>query len=99
MRVCSVCRRCYDASVAFCADETHPPLLDAREGAPTVIAGYRLESLLKEGDRNEVYRAIQTDSGHSCLISTISVDEEISEKFLREAKLDEALFHPSVVDT
>ncbi|MEP7147946.1 MAG: protein kinase [Acidobacteriota bacterium] len=99
MRVCSVCRRCYDDSVAVCGDEMHPPLSDLRDGSRDGIAGYRIESLVESSLGGEIYRAVRIDSGQSCLVRLLSADEKNTEQFLREAKLASSLFHPSIVDT
>jgi serine/threonine-protein kinase len=97
VKVCSVCQRCYDDSVAFCTEENHPSLSET-QGAPEMIAGYRLERLLESGVKNETYRARQLASGQNCLVRIIYATEYVDDH-LREAKLAATLFHPNVVDT
>jgi serine/threonine protein kinase len=98
MRVCSLCKRCYDDPVAFCTDESHPPLSETRDGSPEMIAGYRLHFLLESGAKSDTYRARQTESGQPCLIKILSADAQNSQQFLEEAKLAATFFHPNVVD-
>ncbi|MEO8573590.1 MAG: protein kinase [Pyrinomonadaceae bacterium] len=98
MKVCSVCGRCYDESVAFCTEENHPALSETHDGSLEMIAGYRLERLVETGVKIETYRARQLDSGQTCLIRILSATEYVDD-YLREAKLAATLFHPSVVDT
>lgn len=98
MKVCSVCRRCFDDSVVSCTEAGHPPLSETRYGRPEMIAGYRLDYLLESGFSSDIYRAGQTASGRSCRITILSTDPQSSQQFLGEAKIAAALFHPNVVD-
>lgn len=98
MRVCSLCRRCYNDSAGFCAEESHPPLSETRSGDPQMIAGYRLDHLLESGIKGDIYRARQMASGQPCSIRILIPDPQNRQQFLDEAKLASALFHPNVVD-
>lgn len=98
MRVCSLCRRCYDDSVGSCAEESHPPLSETRSGDPQMIAGYRFDQLLESGVKGDTYRARQTASGQSCRIRILTPGPPNRQQFLDDAKLASALFHPNVVD-
>src|SRR5689334_17165048 len=98
MRVCSICQRCYDDSVTHCSEEGHPALSETRDGSPEMIAGYRLDSLIRSGLKGDVYRAHQTASGASCLIRIVSTNEGSGEHFFSEAKLAITLIHPNIAD-
>jgi serine/threonine protein kinase len=98
MKVCSVCRRCYEDEVFSCTEEGHPSLEESRRGNCELIAGYRLESLIGSGSKGEVYRARRIDCSQSCRIKILPADTQNAEQFLFEAKLAAALFHPSTVD-
>ncbi|MEP7076049.1 MAG: protein kinase [Acidobacteriota bacterium] len=97
MRVCSVCRRCYDTDVFSCADESHPALSDLREGScEGIIAGYCLEILQDSGVKGESYLARHTASGRSCVVQ-IHVAHN-AEQFVNEAKIASGLFHSAAAD-
>ena len=98
MRVCSLCRRCYDDPVALCTEESHPPLLEIYNGGTEMVAGYRLDHLFESGVGANVYRARQITCDRSCLIKILQADQVNGQEFLREAKLAAALCHPNVVD-
>ena len=99
MRVCSFCRRCYADSIIACTDESHPALSETRKGDPEMVAGYSLDLLHEFTGSSETYRATQKISGQSCLIKILSTDGTEARKFLDEAKIATAFFHPNVADT
>ena len=98
MKVCSICHRCYDDSVASCGESEHPELSEARKGDTDIIAGYRLESMVGSGIKGETYRARRTDSDQPCLIKLISPNEEYKQRFLLDAKTATTIFNESIVD-
>jgi len=98
MKSCSSCQRCYDDAVVSCAEGGHPKLSNVREGTTEVIAGYRLEILLRTGLKDQTYRARRLDSDQPCLIKLVSTNEEYKQLFLRDAKTATTLFNQSVVD-
>ena len=98
MKSCSSCQRCYDDAVVCCAEVGHPKLSNVREGTTEVIAGYRLEILLRTGLKDQTYRARRLDSDQPCLIKLVSTNEEYKQLFLRDAKTATTLFNQSVVD-
>jgi serine/threonine protein kinase len=66
----------------------------------TVIAGYRLESLLAEGATGAVYLARDTQGGAvalKLLAPELARDERFRARFLRETELVGELDHPHVV--
>jgi serine/threonine protein kinase len=98
MKVCSLCRRCYDDIYPYCGVEGHPPLSETRSGHTEMVAGYKLEALLKSNARGQTYRASEIDSCQPCLIKILPADTVNGEGFLRDARIAAAFFHPNVVD-
>lgn len=96
MRVCSFCQRCYDDSAVSCVEASHPVLTESRAGGCEMIAGYHLEFLLESGGTYDLYRARHSVSGHSCFVRIISANENDSQRFLHDAMIASALFHPNV---
>ena len=75
--------------------------MDVRVG--TIIAGFRVESLLGEGAMGTVYLAEETTSGRRVALKLLSPelanDERFRARFLRETELAASLDHPHVVPT
>lgn len=59
MKICSVCQRCYENSVADC-EENHGSLVAARSGSREIIPNYRLDFLLERDATGETYRATRS---------------------------------------
>ena len=74
-------------------------------GVPTgtVVAGFRVESLLGRGAMAEVYRARDQASGEVVALKLLDEalvdDERFRRRFLRESELAKTLDHPHVVAT
>src|SRR5207253_6337917 len=73
--------------------------LEVRTG--TVLAGFRVESLLGEGAMGTVYLAQETSTGRrialKLLAPELARDERFRRRFLRETELAASLDHPHVV--
>jgi tRNA A-37 threonylcarbamoyl transferase component Bud32 len=69
----------------------------------TVLAGFRLESLIAEGATGAVYLATDTTQGTRAALKVLdpglSADERFRRRFLRESELAANLHHPHVVPT
>ena len=69
----------------------------------TVLAGFRVESLIAEGATGSVYLARDTTRGTCVALKVLdpglSADERFRRRFLRESELAESLHHPHVVPT
>jgi serine/threonine protein kinase len=69
----------------------------------TVLAGFRVESLLGAGAMGSVYLAEQTGTGRLIALKLLSPelarDERFRRRFLRETELAASLDHPHVVPT
>src|SRR3954447_16162364 len=79
----------------------HAMPMDVRVG--TIIAGFRVESLLGEGAMGTVYLAEETTSGRrvalKLLTPELANDERFRARFLRETELAASLDDPHVVST
>lgn len=75
--------------------------LEVRTG--TVLAGFRVESLLGEGAMGRVYLSEETTTGRrvalKLLAPELARDERFRRRFLRETELAASLNHPHVVAT
>jgi tRNA A-37 threonylcarbamoyl transferase component Bud32 len=69
----------------------------------TLLAGFRVESLLGEGAMGAVYLAAETISGRrvalKLLAPELARDERFRRRFLRETELATSLDHPHIVTT
>src|SRR6478672_11551408 len=69
----------------------------------SVLAGFRVESLLGEGATGTVYLAEETSTGRlvalKLLAPELARDERFRRRFLRETELAASLDHPHVVPT
>ena len=69
----------------------------------TVIAGFRVESLLGQGAMGTVYLAEETNTGRRVALKLLSPelarDERFRRRFLQETELAASLEHPHVVPT
>lgn len=69
----------------------------------TVIAGFRVESLIGEGAMGAVYLAEETRTGRRVALKLLGPelahDERFRRRFLRETELAASLHHPHVVPT
>src|SRR6266705_3275381 len=69
----------------------------------TVIAGFRVESLIGEGAMGAVYLAEDVTSGHrvalKLLAKELARDERFRQRFLRESQVAASLDHPHIVPT
>ncbi len=63
-----------------------------------MVAGYRLDFYLDAGRKGEIFRASRTDCGQPCRIRILATDAQHAQRFLGDAKLAAALFHPNVAD-
>ena len=70
-------------------------------GTGSVIAGFRVESLIGQGAMGAVYLARDTASGRpvalKLLTPELSQDERFRQRFLREAEIAGSLDHPHIV--
>ena len=68
----------------------------------TVVAGFRVESLVGRGAMGEVYRAVDQDGNVvalKLLDDSLAHDERFRRRFLRESQIAAGLHHPNIVPT
>jgi ABC-type oligopeptide transport system substrate-binding subunit len=69
----------------------------------TVVAGFRVESLIGEGAMGSVYLAEEASSGRGIALKVLGPelarDERFRQRFLRESQLAAGLHHPNIVAT
>jgi serine/threonine protein kinase len=99
MKVCSVCRRCYEDSALSCSEDNHDILSDARAGSLEVIPNYRLEALIESDAVSETFRAVNTILNKPYRIKIIapeSFDDAQKKRFLAETQALSTIIHPNV---
>ena len=98
MKICSVCKRCFDDTSGACADAGHPPLSVSLKGDPLMVPGYSLEQLSASSAKVDLYRAKRLDCGRHCLVRVVSADAQVREAFLRDAGLAAKIFDARLAD-
>ena len=87
MKVCSVCRNCYEDSVELCPADDHLPLTQTRPEGLEIVAGYRMNSRIESNFPTETYKATHLKSGKPVSIRVIKTEKA----FLKlEAELQKA---------
>ncbi len=100
MKVCSVCRRCYDDTVLSCTEENHESLIETRVPHAEIVPNYRLESLEETTPAGDIYRAASTILNKPYLIQIVApetFDDAARKQFLSEAQALSTIIHPNVV--
>jgi len=99
MKVCSVCRRCYEDSVFSCSEENHGQLATARVETREPVNNYLLETLLESSATGETFRAVNTILNKPYLIKIIApkyFDETQKKQFLKETQSLSAIIHSNI---
>jgi len=96
---CPQCGRCYDRSVAACADDASALLVSR---TPHVLAGrYRIDRRLGRGGMGTVYRALDTALDRQVAVKLVREDlvgrADTAARFQQEARAAAAFSHPNVV--
>ncbi len=99
MKICSVCHRCYEDSVADC-EENHGSLTAARLGSREMIANYRLDFLLERDATGETYRATRDGFDQVFIIKIFALnstsDTAQRQKIQSEAQAVSGVNHPNI---
>ena len=70
-------------------------------GVGTILAGFRVESLLGRGGMSTVYLAhdlrLKRRVALKVLAASLATDEEFRDRFLRESELAASIDHPHIV--
>jgi serine/threonine-protein kinase len=103
MKICPVCRHCYEDTDATCALGEHGALVPSRHGSRVVSDKYRLDRMLGRGGMGAVYAGMHIDlerpAAIKLLLPELVADPQALERFRREARAAARLNHPNVVDT
>jgi serine/threonine protein kinase/ketosteroid isomerase-like protein len=103
MKLCAVCRYCYDDTETVCARGDHGPLLPSRSGSRLIADKYRLERLLGRGGMGAVYAGthveLERPAAIKLLLPEFVSDQQAAERFRREARAAARLNHPNVANT
>ncbi|MEO6590338.1 MAG: serine/threonine-protein kinase, partial [Pyrinomonadaceae bacterium] len=95
MKVCSVCRQCYDDSVTICAADDNGSLVQARAGNCLSVEGYRIDFQMENDSPAELYRATHLASEKSVLIRFTKLPDSNSE-LQKEIETVAAINHPNL---
>ena len=103
MKICSVCRRCYEDTDTTCVAGDHGPLAPARPGTCLIADKYLLERLLGRGGMGAVYAGrhveLERPAAIKLLLPDLLSDPQALERFRREARAAARLNHPNIADT
>lgn len=95
MKICSVCRQCYDDSAAICTADDNGALIPARDGNCLSVEDYRLEFRLEQDFPAEIYKATHLASEKNVLIRFIKA-EDASDDLQTEIESVAVINHPNL---
>ncbi|HEV3468451.1 MAG TPA: protein kinase [Pyrinomonadaceae bacterium] len=102
MKLCPVCRYCYEDAETACA-RGHGILVPSRHGPCLITDKYRLVRLLGRGGMGAVYAGVHVEldrpAAVKLLLPDFLWDSQALERFRREARAAARLNHPNIVDT
>jgi serine/threonine-protein kinase len=103
MKICPICRYCYEDTDTVCTRGEHGELIATRHGTRLIADKYRLERLLGRGGMGAVYAGMHVElerpAAIKLLLPDLVSDTQALERFRREARAAARLNHPNVVDT
>ena len=103
MKICPICRRCYEDTDTKCAQADGSILVPSRPGSRVIDDKYRLDRLLGRGGMGAVYAALHVElerpTAIKLLLPDLISDEQALERFKREARAAARLNHPNVAGT
>jgi serine/threonine protein kinase len=103
MKICPICRRCYEDTDTKCARADRSILVPSRPGSRVIADKYRLDRLLGRGGMGAVYAALHVElerpTAIKLLLPDLISDEQALERFKREARAAARLNHPNVAGT
>gem|GEM_PF-5022653 len=100
MKVCTVCRKCYEDAAFSCSEENHESLIEVRAESCEIVPNYLLESLHESFAEGDIYRAVNTILKKPYFIKVIApeaIDAASKKQFSSEAQSLSAIIHPNVV--
>ncbi|HEY0077953.1 MAG TPA: protein kinase [Pyrinomonadaceae bacterium] len=103
MKICSICRQCFEDTEAACTNGDNGQLVQSRPGSCIIAEKYRLERLLGRGGMGAVYAGLHVElerpAAIKLLLPDLVSDPQALERFRREARAAARLNHPNVADT
>ena len=103
MKICPICRRCYEDTDTRCTEADRSILVASRPGSRVIADKYRLDRLLGRGGMGAVYAALHVELERPTAIKLLLPDqisdEQALERFKREARAAARLNHPNVAGT
>jgi serine/threonine protein kinase/ketosteroid isomerase-like protein len=103
MKICPICRHCYEDTDTKCAQADRSILVSSRPGSRVIDDKYRLDRLLGRGGMGAVYAALHVElerpTAIKLILPDLISDEQALERFKREARAAARLNHPNVAGT
>ncbi len=103
MKICPICRCCYEDTDTKCTQADRSILVSSRPGSRVIDDKYRLDRLLGRGGMGAVYEALHVElerpTAIKLLLPDLISDEQALERFKREARAAARLNHPNVAGT
>jgi serine/threonine protein kinase/ketosteroid isomerase-like protein len=103
MKICPICRCCYEDTDTRCSQADRSILVPSRPGSRVIDDKYRLDRLLGRGGMGAVYEALHVElerpTAIKLLLPDLISDEQALERFKREARAAARLNHPNVAGT
>jgi len=103
MKICRICRRCYEDAETACDIAEHGQLAHARPGPRLIVEKYRLDRLLGRGGMGAVYAGTHVELERPVAVKMLLPDSFSDplalERFRREARAAARLNHPNVANT
>ncbi|MCA1591852.1 MAG: protein kinase [Acidobacteria bacterium] len=103
MKICPICKYCYEDTDAVCTRGDHGELIPSRHGSRIIAEKYKLDRLLGRGGMGAVYAGMHVELERmvavKLLLPDLVSDTQALERFRREARAAARLNHPNVVDT
>lgn len=94
MKVCSVCRKCYNDLATVCTED-NGSLIQVRDGDCLSVEGYRIDFRVESDSSDELYRATHLDSEKSVLIRFIKTGDADG-ALQKELEAVAAINHPNL---
>ena len=102
MKICSVCKFCYEDNCISCFAVQHGSLVTSRSGGCEITSRYRLVRLLSQDVSSETYEGLHINLNRPCIIKILASEILNAQPHLRECLISEAkaavnIIHPNLV--
>ncbi|HEY0171223.1 MAG TPA: protein kinase [Pyrinomonadaceae bacterium] len=103
MKICPICRHCYEDTDTTCTQADRSILVPSRPGPRLIGEKYRLDKLLGTGGMGAVYAGLHVElerpTAIKLLLPDLVSDQQALERFKREGRAAARLNHPNVAGT